>query len=89
MKVIFKYKFYLIINVLYFKSPSSDYLDTSSINKSSNNVTSLGDISASSVRVDTIAFRPPPSPSLSPRRYCGEPADIIGNVDGHSCCIIM
>lgn len=52
-------------------------------------IRSPGEFSASSVRVDTIAYHPPPSPSLSPRRFCGEPADLIGNVDGQSCCIIM
>lgn len=47
------------------------------------------EFTSSSVRVDTVAFRPPASPSLSPRKYCGDPAEVIGGVDSQSCCCTM
>ncbi|XP_076036396.1 protein phosphatase 1 regulatory subunit 16A-like [Oratosquilla oratoria] len=46
------------------------------------------ELSASSVRVDTINFGTS-SPSRLPRRFRGDPAEIIGGVDTHSCCILM
>ncbi|KAK7086874.1 hypothetical protein SK128_025372 [Halocaridina rubra] len=45
--------------------------------------------SSSSVRVDAVTYRPPASPSVSPRKFCGDPAEVIGGVDNQSCCIIM
>ncbi|XP_037792597.1 protein phosphatase 1 regulatory subunit 16A-like [Penaeus monodon] len=47
------------------------------------------EFTASSVRVDTVTYRPPPSPSLTPRKFCGDPAEVIGGVDTQSCCSMM
>ncbi|KAK3884087.1 hypothetical protein Pcinc_011623 [Petrolisthes cinctipes] len=47
------------------------------------------EFTASSVRVDTVSYRPPPSPTLSPRKYCGDPNEVIGGVDARSCCCLM
>lgn len=47
------------------------------------------EFTASSVRVDTVSYRPPPSPSMSPRKYCGDPTEVIGGVDARSCCSLM
>lgn len=47
------------------------------------------EFTASSVRVDTVSYRPPTSPSLTPRKFCGDPAEVIGGVDAQSCCCMM
>ncbi|KAK8385935.1 hypothetical protein O3P69_010589 [Scylla paramamosain] len=47
------------------------------------------EFSASSVRVDTVSYRPPASPSVAPRKFCGNPTEVIGGVDAHSCCCLM
>lgn len=47
------------------------------------------EFTASSVRVDTVSYRPPASPSLTPRKFCGDPAEVIGGVDAQSCCSMM
>ncbi|XP_050725807.1 protein phosphatase 1 regulatory subunit 16A-like isoform X2 [Eriocheir sinensis] len=47
------------------------------------------EFSASSVRVDTVSYRPPASPSATPRKFCGNPSEVIGGVDAHSCCSLM
>nr|XP_053633946.1 protein phosphatase 1 regulatory subunit 16A-like [Cherax quadricarinatus] len=47
------------------------------------------EFTASSVRVDTVSYRPPASPSLTPRKFCGDPTEVIGGVDAQSCCSMM
>lgn len=47
------------------------------------------EFSASSVRVDTVSYRPPASPSVAPRKFRGNPSEVIGGVDAHSCCCLM
>ncbi|CAL4078747.1 unnamed protein product, partial [Meganyctiphanes norvegica] len=47
------------------------------------------EFNASSIRVDSVSYRPPPSPTLTPRKFCGDPNEIIGGVDSRSCCSLM
>ena len=76
----------------YTLSPASSTASTYSLSKSDYEPRPHphgSEFSASSVRVDTVSYRPPASPSVAPRKFCGNPLEVIGGVDAHSCCCLM
>lgn len=66
-------------------SPPPEY--ESHIQQHSN---SSPEFNASSIRVDSVTYRPPSSPTLTPRKFCGDPNEIIGGpAESRSCCSLM